>query len=107
MVTVDGIHKEVIVGNPLKEDDAKLMIVVPKRTYFLLESLSEDDANFHSYVSVPGKLIVQCAVDADNIVYDIRLCRYSGSKRCLYGTYMLYRVIHNYGSKLKTQYLRK
>ena len=73
MVTADGIHKEVIMGNPIKEDDAKLMTVIPKKTYFLLESLSEDDANFHSFVCVPGKLIDQFAVDTEYITYDMTM----------------------------------
>nr|QCY50173.1 waterborne settlement pheromone-like protein 4 [Amphibalanus improvisus] len=54
MITPTGIHKEVIVGDPLDEKDAKLIALVPKGVYFIPESLSEERANFHSYISVPA-----------------------------------------------------
>ena len=58
MITSSGIHKEVIIGNPLEEKEAKLIALVPKGTYFIPESLSEEKANFHSYISVPGRFAI-------------------------------------------------
>ncbi|KAF0312690.1 hypothetical protein FJT64_016586 [Amphibalanus amphitrite] len=54
MITSAGLHKEVIIGNPLHEKKAKVVAVVPKKAYFNVESLSEEKANFHSYISVPA-----------------------------------------------------
>ena len=55
MITTGGIHKETVVGNPLDDKSAKVIAVIPKATYFLLESLSEERANFHSFIPVPGE----------------------------------------------------
>ena len=55
MVTDSGIHKDVLLGNPLHHEDAKFVVLVPKNTYCMFESLSERDAAFVSYMAVPGK----------------------------------------------------
>jgi len=56
MLTDGGVHKEAILGNPLnhKKEHAKFVVVIPKTTYCTFESLSEDDATFHSFMSVPA-----------------------------------------------------
>ena len=59
MITTGGIHKETVVGSPLDDKNAKLTAVIPKATYFLLESLSEEKPNFHSFICVPGEPIVR------------------------------------------------
>ena len=81
MVTPGGIHKEMVVGNPADEKNAKFVVVIPKSTYVLMESLSEEKANFHTYVSVPGKSIA-CSIswqqNACTIVQCTPVCRLCG-----------------------------
>ena len=55
MLTDGGIHKDAILGNPLHNHDAKFTVLVPKNTYCIFESLSEDESAFVSYVAIPGK----------------------------------------------------
>ena len=57
MMTTGGIHKEVILGNPAyhKDHNAKFVVMIPHGTYAIFESLSEEEATFHSYVAIPGK----------------------------------------------------
>ena len=52
MITTGGIHKETVVGNPLDDKNAKVTAIIPKATYFLWESLSEEKPNFHSFILV-------------------------------------------------------
>ena len=56
MLTDAGLHKEVLLGNPLHNEKAKFVVLVPKNTYCIFESLSEDDASFVSYLAIPGEL---------------------------------------------------
>ena len=55
MLTDGGIHKEAILGNPLHKHNAKFVVMIPKGTYCIFESLSEDDSAFVSYVAIPGE----------------------------------------------------
>ncbi|KAF0312689.1 hypothetical protein FJT64_016585 [Amphibalanus amphitrite] len=54
MLTDGGIHKEVVLGNPLHKHGAKFAVMIPKGTYCIFESLSEDDAAFVTYVAIPA-----------------------------------------------------
>nr|QCY50170.1 waterborne settlement pheromone-like protein 1 [Amphibalanus improvisus] len=56
MMTTGGIHKEVILGNPAyhKDHNAKFVVMIPHGTYAIFESLSEEEATFHSYVAIPA-----------------------------------------------------
>lgn len=55
MLTEGGIHKEVFLGNPAYHSkDSKFIVLIPKNTYCTFESLSENEATFVSYISVPG-----------------------------------------------------
>nr|BAM34601.1 waterborne settlement pheromone [Amphibalanus amphitrite] len=56
MLTSGGIHKEVILGNPIyhKDHSAKFNVMVPKNTYCIFESLSEEESTFSSFVAVPA-----------------------------------------------------
>ena len=57
MVTEGGIHKEEFLGNPadFKGKKAKFAVLIPKQTYAIFESLSEEKNTYVSYISVPGK----------------------------------------------------
>ena len=55
MLTEGGIHKEVILGNPAYYKGAKFVVLVPKNTYSIFESLSEEDNTFVTYGAIPGK----------------------------------------------------
>ena len=54
MITDTGIHKDLLLGNPLHHKDAKFAVLVPKNTYCIFESLSEDKSTFVTYVAIPG-----------------------------------------------------
>nr|QCY50172.1 waterborne settlement pheromone-like protein 3 [Amphibalanus improvisus] len=56
MLTTDGIHTEVILGNPVdhKDHNAKFVVMIPKGMYAFHESLSEEEATFYSYMTIPA-----------------------------------------------------
>jgi len=54
MLTDGGIHKEVVIGNPYYYRTARFAVHIPKGTFATFESLSEHEATFVSFVSVPA-----------------------------------------------------
>ncbi|XP_037077544.1 uncharacterized protein LOC119098667 [Pollicipes pollicipes] len=49
-----GIYKQVVLGNPLNYDGAKFVFVIPKLTFYMVESTSDKNYAFISFASVPG-----------------------------------------------------
>ncbi|XP_037077211.1 uncharacterized protein LOC119098400 [Pollicipes pollicipes] len=54
MLTDGGIHKEVVLGNPLDREGAKFVAIAPKSTLWTIESASDETFALFSLVAVPG-----------------------------------------------------
>ena len=54
MLSEDGDYSTKVFGNPLDNAEADFMVHVPKGFYSSFESLSNDQATFHSYIDIPG-----------------------------------------------------
>ena len=57
MISEDGTYKTAVLGNPLERKGAQFLVFVPTATYSVFESLSNDEATFHSYIDIPGMLL--------------------------------------------------
>ena len=57
MISEDGTYKTAVLGNPLERKGAQFLVFVPTATYNVFESLSNDEATFHSYLDIPGMLL--------------------------------------------------
>ena len=54
LISEDGTYRTEVMGNPLSHKSAKFLVHVPRATYSVFESLSADEATFHSYIDIPG-----------------------------------------------------
>lgn len=54
LLSDDGTHEELLLGNPIESEGAKFTVFIPKNTYSIAESTSNDHFSFISIASIPA-----------------------------------------------------
>ncbi|XP_043211172.1 uncharacterized protein LOC122375744 [Amphibalanus amphitrite] len=54
LISEDGSYRTEVMGNPLDHKGSRFLVYVPRATYSVFESLSGDEATFHSYIDIPA-----------------------------------------------------